>query len=218
MAFAADGRGGDGCPRHADANPSGGAASHGVGLPRHPRASQSIELGGHIIAFELRRSARRSLALHVGPQGLSVRAPHGLPWPEIEAFLHRKAAWIVRHLQRHGQRVAPAWPEPTPALLAQARVVLAARVAHFAPLLGVQPRALRLSSARTRWGSASSRGTIALNWRLAFVPAPLADYVVVHELAHLREMHHGPAFWALVAQVLPDYAERRAALRRIALV
>ncbi len=187
-------------------------------LRAHPRASQSIDLNGHTVAFELRRSARRSLALHVGPQGLSVRAPHGMPWPAVEDFLRRKADWVLRHLQRHSTRTAPAWPEPTPAVLAQARALLAARVAHFAPQLGVQPRALRLSSARTRWGSASTRGTIALNWRLAFVPAALADYVVVHELAHLREMHHGPAFWALVAQVLPDYAERRAALRQIALV
>jgi len=186
-------------------------------LPAHPRASQTIDLNGHRVAFELRRSARRSLALHVGPLGLSVRAPHGMPWPAIEDFLRRKADWVLRHLHRYSARTAPAWPAPTPAVLAHARTVLAARVAHFAPLLEVQPRALRLSSARTRWGSASTRGTIALNWRLAFVPTPLLDYVVVHELAHLREMHHGPAFWALVAHVLPNYAERRAALRQYAL-
>ncbi|MGQ9724429.1 MAG: M48 metallopeptidase family protein, partial [Tepidimonas sp.] len=100
---------------------------------------------------------------------------------------------------------------------AQARLRFAARIAHYAPLLAVRVAALRVSSARTRWGSASTRGTISLNWRLVCLPGELLDYVVVHELAHLREMHHGPAFWALVGSVLPDYADRRAALRRYAL-
>jgi predicted metal-dependent hydrolase len=72
---------------------------------------------------------------------------------------------------------------------------------------------LSLSSAQTRWGSASGAGWIRLNWRLIHLPLPVIDYVVVHELAHLREMNHSPRFWALVEAVLPDCAARRAALR-----
>lgn len=72
------------------------------------------------------------------------------------------------------------------------------RVAHFAPLMGVHPTSLALSDARTRWGSASASGAIRLNWRLVFFPVDLVDYVVVHELAHLLEMNHGPRFWAHV--------------------
>lgn len=169
------------------------------------------------VAYEFRRSARRTIGLLVGPDGLSVRAPRGAVWADIERFLHHKADWVLAQLQRQSLRTRPDWPAPTPALLAHARATFAARIAHFAPQLGVQPAALRVSSARTRWGSASTRGTIALNWRLVCVPPALLDYVVVHELAHLREMHHGAAFWALVQAVLPDYAERRAALRRYAL-
>ncbi|MFN3611260.1 M48 family metallopeptidase [Tepidimonas sp.] len=183
----------------------------------HPRANREVELHGVRIAYEFRRSARRTIGLSVGPHGLSVRAPRWATWPDIEGFLHHKADWVLAHLQRQANRPRPAWPEPTPALRAQARALFAARVAHFAPLLAVCPAALRVSSARTRWGSASTRGTVSLNWRLVCLPVELLDYVVVHELAHLREMHHGPAFWALVAAVLPDYAERRAALRRYAL-
>ena len=85
----------------------------------------------------------------------------------------------------------------------------AARMDHFAPLVGVEYRALRLSNARTRWGSARSDGAIALNWRLLHYAPPVIDYVVVHELAHLRHMNHSAQFWATVAQVLPDYALRR---------
>jgi len=188
-----------------------------VPLLAHPRANREVDLHGHRIAYEFRRSARRTIGLLVGPQGLSVRAPRWAAWSDIEGFLRHKAAWVLSQMQRQAARPRPVWPEPTPALREQARERFAARIAHYAPLLGVRPSALRVSSARTRWGSASTRGTIALNWRLLCLPDDLLDYVVVHELAHLREMHHGPAFWALVGAVLPDYAERRSALRRVPL-
>lgn len=87
-------------------------------------------------------------------------------------------------------------------------------VAHFAPLLGVNPREIKLSSARTQWGSCTTRGTVRLNWQLVKMPLELVDYVVVHELAHLREMNHSAAFWSVVETACPDYAKRRGELRR----
>lgn len=98
----------------------------------------------------------------------------------------------------------------------EARAYFLARCGHFAPQLGVQLTRLTLSSARTRWGSASADGSVRLNWRLAHLAPELIDYVVVHELAHLRELNHGPAFWALVASVLPDHPARQRALQHIA--
>jgi predicted metal-dependent hydrolase len=87
------------------------------------------------------------------------------------------------------------------------------RCAHFAPRLGVRVRRLALSSASTRWGSASADGSVRLNWRLVHFAPPIIDYVVAHELAHLREMHHGPAFWEVVRSVIPDLDAARGALR-----
>ena len=72
---------------------------------------------------------------------------------------------------------------------------------------------LSLSSAATRWGSASADGSIRLNWRLVHFGLPVIDYVVAHELAHLREMNHSPAFWDVVRSVLPDYERARRAPR-----
>jgi len=95
----------------------------------------------------------------------------------------------------------------------QARHWFDARLRHYAPLLGVQWRKLRLSSARTRWGSASSNGTISLHWRLMQHEPCVIDYVVVHELAHLRHMNHSAQFWATVASVLPGWQAQRHALR-----
>ena len=99
----------------------------------------------------------------------------------------------------------------------KARPLFEERLAHFAPQLGVQWQKLSLSSARTRWGSARSDGHIRLNWRLIHLPISQIDYVVVHELAHLREMNHSPRFWDTVGGVLPDYRTRRQQLRQSAL-
>jgi predicted metal-dependent hydrolase len=96
----------------------------------------------------------------------------------------------------------------------QARRVFEERIAVFAPRLGVRVARLSLSSATTRWGSASASGAIRLNWRLVHFGLPVVDYVVIHELAHLREMNHSPAFWDVVRSVLPDYEAARTTLRR----
>ena len=95
----------------------------------------------------------------------------------------------------------------------QARRVFEERCAHFAPRLNVRIKRLSLSSASTRWGSASADGSVRLNWRLIHFGLPVIDYVVTHELAHLREMNHSAAFWEVVRSVLPDYEERRGRLR-----
>ncbi len=100
------------------------------------------------------------------------------------------------------------------ALKSEARQFFAMRLAHYVQLMGVPLPPLRLSSARTRWGSCNHRGQISLNWRLVMLPEPLIDYVVVHELAHLREMNHSPRFWSVVAQLCPEWQLRRQELKQ----
>ncbi len=85
-------------------------------------------------------------------------------------------------------------------------------VAHFAPLMNVAPREIKLTSARTQWGSCTVAGVVRLNWRLVKMQLHLIDYVVAHELAHLVEMNHSPAFWRVVESVCPDYRQCRAEL------
>jgi len=95
----------------------------------------------------------------------------------------------------------------------QALALFEQRCAFYAERLRVRIRRLRLSSAQTRWGSASADGTVRLNWRLIHFTLPTIDYVVAHELAHLHEMNHSPAFWEVVRSVMPDYEARRGSLR-----
>jgi len=97
---------------------------------------------------------------------------------------------------------------------AEARRVFKERLDHFAPQLNVAYSAFTLSAAGSRWGSCTVGGSIRLNWRLIHYPLALVDYVVAHELAHLREMNHSPAFWATVGEVYPDYDGARLALRK----
>lgn len=120
----------------------------------------------------------------------------GLPHHASEAQIRDAAqAWLMRH----------------------ARTVFTERLNHFAPRVGVQWSRLTLSNADTRWGSASADGRIRLNWRLIHLSMDMVDYVVVHELSHLRHMDHSPRFWDVVASVMPDHAERRRALKDAAL-
>ena len=97
----------------------------------------------------------------------------------------------------------------------EARMLFAERAEHYARKLGVVVKRVSLSSARTRWGSASADGSIRLHWRLMHFSLDIIDYVVAHELAHLREMNHSPAFWDVVRSILPEYEPARDHLRRV---
>ena len=86
-------------------------------------------------------------------------------------------------------------------------------VEYFAPLMNVQPREIKLTSASTQWGNCTTDGVVRLNWQLVKMPLHLIDYVVVHEMAHLVEMNHSTAFWQVVENVCPEYKRFRTELR-----
>jgi predicted metal-dependent hydrolase len=96
----------------------------------------------------------------------------------------------------------------------RARDYLTDRTDHYAERMGVEHKKLELRNQRTRWGSCSTGGTISLNWRLIMAPPEVVDYLVVHELAHLTEQHHGREFWQLVGEHVPNYKERAEWLER----
>ena len=167
--------------------------------------------------YELRRSRRKTLALEVTREGqVIVRAPLRMSAKQIERFIATHADWIVRTQKRQRDRLA-AHPEPDEKrraeLIRRAKAELPPKVAHYARLMGVQPTGLAITSARTRFGSCSGKNRICFSWRLMDYPEAAVDYVVVHELAHIVHKNHGPQFWALVGQYMPDYRARRALLR-----
>jgi predicted metal-dependent hydrolase len=94
-----------------------------------------------------------------------------------------------------------------------AQKLLACRVRDFARVTGLTPAAVKVNGARTRWGSCSGRNSLNFSWRLIMAEDDVIDYVVVHELAHIKEHNHSERFWAVVRSVLPDYAQRKAKLK-----
>ena len=96
----------------------------------------------------------------------------------------------------------------------QAEAIFSDRTRLFAPQIGVRPARIAIKAQKTRWGSCGKNGALNLNWVLVMAPLPVLDYLVVHELCHLRHPGHGARFWKLVSSVLPDYQSQRAELRR----
>ena len=235
-------------------------------MPRPPTeasaaASRSITLAGQQVAYQLRRSRRRTIGLAIDQRGLRVGAPLQARLGDIESLIREHGQWVLDKLAAWRERpaaeklavadgtvssalgaaltvtvtpgsrqrwlfsgdklhlfVPPAVAASTvleKALREKARAVFRERLTHHAPLLGVAPPPLRLSAARTRWGSCSHHGGISLNWRLVFMPLPVVDYVVAHELAHLKEMNHSPRFWSVVEQLCPEWRARRLELRQL---
>ena len=168
--------------------------------------------------YTLIRSRRKTLSLELARDGSAVvRAPLRCPRAEIDRFVQRHEQWILTHRQRLQQRQA-SHPEPTPeqaaAMIRRAKEILPGKVEHYSALMGVTPTGITVTGARTRFGSCSPKNRLCFSWRLMDYPQEAIDYVVVHELAHIRHKDHSPAFHAFVASVLPDHRERRALLRR----
>lgn len=98
--------------------------------------------------------------------------------------------------------------------IAKAREFFNERVAVYSPNIGIEPSRIFVRGQSKRWGSCSSRGNLNLNWKLVMAPPVILDYVVVHELCHLWHPNHGPEFWRLVGDIMPDYARHREWLKR----
>jgi len=209
-----------------------------------------------VIAYTLKRSKRKTLAIKVSGGEVIAYAPLTTSILAIEAFITRKEQWILKHLQASIQEKAAVEisygdmlylkgqqyplvakegghmgfdgqqfylpPDLSPDEI-RANIIkiyqliakkdLKSRVLFYSKIMQVMPQHMKISSAKTRWGSCSRRKRVNFSWRLILADEALIDYVVVHELAHLKEMNHSAAFWSVVARVLPDYKERRKQLR-----
>ena len=168
--------------------------------------------------FELIRSRRRTLALEITKDcRVLVRAPLRLSKAKIDAFVSSHEAWIQTHLEQQRQRAASAPPPPTPeeitTLKARARAILPEKVSYWSEKMGVRPTGLKITSARKRYGSCSGKNSLCFSCFLMNCPEEAIDLVVVHELCHIWEKNHGPRFYALLEQYLPDYKERKKLLK-----
>ncbi len=165
----------------------------------------------------IRSKKRRTLGLEVKTKGvLIVRAPEKMPDSVILKFIDEKQDWINRAFQTVESR-AEAHPEPTAdeikVLKQKAKDYLPKAVEYYGNLMGLKPTSIKITSAKGRFGSCSAKNGLCFSYRLMMYPKEAIDYVVVHELAHIKHHNHSKRFWDLVAQYMPDYKARRQLLK-----
>ena len=168
--------------------------------------------------YTLIRSDRKTAALTVTEDAaVVVRAPRRMPQAMIDRFVEEHAAWIAACIEKR-RAYALAHPPLTEyeeqKLRRAAAEFLPQRVAYWADIMGVTPTGVRITGAKKRFGSCSGKNALCFSFRLMQYPAAAIDYVVVHELAHIRHHDHSPAFYRFVASVMPDYKARAALLRQ----
>lgn len=160
------------------------------------------------------RSRRKTLALEITRDcRILVRAPMRFPAAKLRTFLEEHRPWIERTLVKQRTKLQAAPPMPSEAeisvLRERAARELPPKIDYYSRLMGVTPAGIRITSARTRYGSCSAKNRLCFSCFLMTCPDAAIDLVVVHELAHIREKNHGPRFYALLASILPDHQERK---------
>ena len=170
-----------------------------------------------MVKYELIRSMRKTLSLHIRRDGsIVVKAPESIEY--INCFINRKQNWIqntqkkILTMKANSQTIELSSKEEALYKM-KAKEYLQLKCQLFSRIMGIQYGTIKINGARTRWGSCNSKGDINFSYRLIFAPEDLIDYVVVHELAHIKEMNHSANFWAIVEETMPDYKERRKRLR-----
>ena len=181
--------------------------------------NKNTKIKGGYAEYELIRSQRKSLALQVKGDGMVVvRAPLRLPKDKIDSFVMEHRDWIEKQKNRV-QELSCKRREITEQErlegIRKALKIFPERTAFFAGRMGVDYGRITVREQKTRWGSCSQKGNLNFNWKLVLMPQEILDYVVVHELAHRKEMNHSARFWAIVEQVLPDYQNRRNELKKL---
>ena len=173
------------------------------------------------ITYQLKRSKRKTIALSVSDElQVVVRAPLKMPLRDIESFIRKHAGWIAKQLLLTEQRVKKQQENrltdaQREALKQKAREVLPQRIAGFSLIMGVVPAKIKVTSAVTRWGSCSAKNSLCFSYRIMLLPDEIIDYILVHELAHIRVKNHSAKFYSEVAKYLPDYKERISKLKII---
>lgn len=173
--------------------------------PMKGRIYTDAEMGNVVLRKNI-RSRRVSIRVHP-VRGVTVTLPYFVPYAEAIRFLRSKKEWVMEVMERQKSASGGAVilsPEEVEALRREAKKYLPGRLAMLAARYGFSYGRLAVKNNRSNWGSCSSKGNINLNLRLMQVPEQLRDYVILHELCHLRHHDHGPAFHALLEQLCTD--------------
>ena len=167
--------------------------------------------------YRVVRSKRKSLAIEVTRElEVVVRAPFFVTDEQIEKFVSAHKEWLEKAIERvkaRRENYTPLSEEQIAALKKAAREYIPNKVLEYSELMGLKPSGIKITSARTRFGSCSGKNSLCFSYLLMQKPLEAVDYVIVHELAHIKHKNHGKRFYALVEKYMPDYRERNRLLR-----
>jgi len=181
---------------------------------------RKIELHKKKVEYTLKVSKRaRRMRLAIYCDGnFVVTAPRNMSENIVEQFIIRKSQWILDKLDYFksisGQVFAKGTKKDYAEYKDQALALAEKRIGYFNKTYGFKFNKINIKNQKTRWGSCSRKGNLNFNYKIALLPERLADYIIVHELCHLKEFNHSQKFWNLVAKVMPDYLEIRNELKR----
>lgn len=167
--------------------------------------------------FEVIRSRRRTMSLQIKRDGsVVVRAPLKMPIKTINEFVSKHTDWIKskQELVKNSHYLEVFDKKTVEALKKRLRSIIDPLIEYYSIKMGVSPTKISINSAKTRFGSCSSKKSLNFSYRLALYPYEAIEYVCVHELAHIKEMNHSKRFWQIVEDILPDYKSRKALLKR----
>lgn len=166
--------------------------------------------------YTLIYSDRKSISASIKEGKLTVRAPKRIPQSMIDEFLKKHKKWIEKHTVasvKESEKINSIPAEDVPRIKAEARKYFEEKTAYYSNIMGLKYGRITITSAKTRFGSCSSKGRISYSYRLMLYPEAARDYVVVHELAHLVEMNHSKRFYDVIEKFMPDYKERKRMLK-----
>jgi len=167
--------------------------------------------------YKIVYSNRRTVSLSIKEGNLIVRAPFCTEKQQIDNIINEHLTWINKHIiiqKKRNDNLLELTNEKIKTLRKTAKNILPNRVAYYSNIMGLKYGRITITGAKTRFGSCSSKGNLSFSYFLMEYPDEAIDYVVVHELAHLREMNHSSKFYKIVESVLPDYKERRKLLKK----
>lgn len=168
--------------------------------------------------YRLVRSKRKTLAIEVTPNlQVIVRAPFFVSKRKIEKFVLENEAWVEKAKEKVKKAIESRPPEPTITemneLKGKAREIIPDRVAYFSALTGLTPTAVKITSAKKRFGSCSSKNSLCFSYLLMKYPQNAIDYVVLHEIAHIKHKNHSKQFYSFIEKYMLDYKEREKLLK-----
>ena len=173
------------------------------------------------ITYEWVKSNRKTIAIQIKEDGrVVVRTPYSMSRVKAEQFIEERRDWILKNqkaLKEKQDQKMVITQEMRKAGVEKAMEIFPKRVEYYSQHMGISYGRITIREQKTRWGSCSGRGNLNFNWKLTLMPPEILDYVVVHELAHRKEMNHSKDFWKIVEQVLPDYQKRRKRLKELAM-